>query len=177
MGELIRSFPQLTIVAVTIHSFPDKLAKWFIIRGVKYYIKLTDGIAEFHRGLRCIREGKEYIAPTVQSIIDALPEWPEAKKKADRRQMEVLVMLCNGNSPVDIADCLHISRSTVDWHIEELRNVFHVDTREQLISMAFCLDMVTKEDLCFFSRNKQKRNVALPEWTMVKRSAIPIFNH
>jgi len=52
--------------------------------------------------LQCILEGKNYIAPSVQALIDSLQEQPDVKLKPDRRQFEVLVMLCNGNSPDDM---------------------------------------------------------------------------
>ena len=167
LGQLLMLFPKLTIAAVTTAPFPDEMAAWFIFHGVGYYINLFDGLEEFHHGLNCLLQGREYVAPAVQKIISDLPEWPEIRNKADKRQIEVLIMLCNGNSPADIADCLHISRWTVDWHINELKELFHVHTREQLISMAFYLDIVDKKDLCFFSRKAKK--VVLPNWTVVKR--------
>jgi len=170
MGQLLSAFPSLTIAAITLNSFPDELATRFIFHGVKYYLKLTDGLAEFQHGLQCILEGKNYIAPSVQALIDSLQEWPDVKLKPDRRQFEVLVMLCNGNSPDDIADCLHISRKTVDWHIDRLKDVFHVHTRDQLMCMAFYLDIVNKEDMCFFSR-KAKR-IEMPKWRVIKPSRL-----
>jgi DNA-binding CsgD family transcriptional regulator len=106
--------------------------------------------------LQCILEGKNYIAPSVQALIDSLQEWPDVKLKPDRRQFEVLVMLCNGNSPDDIADCLHISRKTVDWHIDRLKDVFHVHTRDQLMCMAFYLDIVNQM-ICASLAEKRKK--------------------
>ena len=92
------------------------------------------------------------------------------KGKADRRQIEVLVMLCNGNSPGDIADCLHIARKTVDWHIDRLKKVFHAQSQVQLVCAAFYHNVITKNDMCFFSRNKKM--VKLPEWAEVKKRGV-----
>jgi len=39
----------------------------------------------------------------------------------------------------------------VDWHIDRLKDVFHVHTRDQLMCMAIYLDIVNKDDMCFFS--------------------------
>jgi hypothetical protein len=74
-------------------------------------------------------------------------------------------MLCNRNSPDDIADCMHISRKTVDWHIDRLEDVFHVHTRDQLMCMAFSLDIVKRDDMCFFSRKAKK--VDMPKWKII----------
>ena len=81
-------------------------------------------------------------------------------------------MLCNGNSPDDIADCLHITRKTVDWHIEQLKKVFHAHNQVQLVGAAFYNDVVTKEDMCFFSRNKNF--VKLPKWAEVKKGLMDL---
>ena len=161
-GQLHRLFPRLTIAAVTTAPFPDDLAAWFVFHGVRFYINLFDGIDEFNHGLNCLLQDKEYISPSVQKIINQFREWPDVRLRADKRQREVLLMLCNGNSPIAIGDSLHISRWTVDWHIKELKKVFHVNTREQLISMAFYLDLIDKNDLCFFKRKAEKINI--PQW-------------
>ena len=161
-GQLHNLFPRLTIAAVTTAPFPDDLAAWFVFHGVRYYINLFDGLDEFHHGLNCLLQGKEYISPSVQKVINRLHEVPDVRNKADKRQLEVLILLCNGNSPIAIADCLHISRWTVDWHIKELKKVFHVHTREQLISMAFYLGIVRKEDMVFFAKKAEK--IIIPNW-------------
>jgi hypothetical protein len=62
---------------------------------------------------------------------------------------------------------MHISKRTVDWHIEELKKVYCVQKREELISIAFYLDLVTKDDLCFFDRTNKAR--VLPNWAVVKQ--------
>jgi DNA-binding NarL/FixJ family response regulator len=162
VGQLVRLFPRLTVAAVTIAPFPDDLAANFIFHGVGYYINLFDGLDEFYHGLHCILKGKKYVSPAVQHIINGLAEWPEVKEKANQRQIEVLLLLCNGYCNIDIADCLHISRKTVDYHIETLKKVFHVHTREQIICMAFYLDMVRKEDMVFFSLYSKK--IVKPKW-------------
>jgi DNA-binding NarL/FixJ family response regulator len=162
VGQLIRLFPRLTVAAVTTAPFPDDLAANFIFHGAGYYINLLDGIEEFRHGLNCVLQGKEYIAPAVQALIDGMGAIPEIKPNADKRQIEVLIMLCNGTNNLDIADHLHISRRTVDWHINELKKVFHVHTREQLISMAFYLGIVEKKDLVFFAQKANK--VVIPQW-------------
>jgi DNA-binding NarL/FixJ family response regulator len=172
IGILLKSFPKLHIAVISTAQYPDELAAFFIFYGAEYYINFLDGIEEFKRGLGCIREGKGYIAPDVQRIIDDYPEWPDLKMRTDKRQLEVLIMLCNGNTPDDIGSSLHITRRTVDWHIEELKYYFNVNTREQLISVAFYLEIVTKKDLCFFKRKKRnekgkgkkKKDVSLIEF-------------
>lgn len=165
MGQLLKIFPGLNIAAVNIHEFPDGLAPFFIWHGVKSYVNLQEGEDEFYYGLEEIKQGHEYIAPTIKYVVDNC-EWPEINDKAEKRQLEVLVFLCNGKTPLDIARLLHVCKRTVDWHIEQLFKVFDVHSREELICMAFYLDLVTKDDLRFFDR----KNKALPKWAVAKIS-------
>jgi DNA-binding NarL/FixJ family response regulator len=150
VGQLIEAFPKVKFSVLTSGYFPDGLAVMFVIHGVKGYVKLADGKEEFHAGLTSIREGNNYVAPAVQKIIDGMEAYPEMRSKADKRQMGILVLLCNGKTPATIADCFNVSKRTVEWHIEELCKVFHANSREELISIAIYLDIVTKDDLRFF---------------------------
>jgi len=166
LGQLRRDFPRLTIAVINIDKFPDAMAPWFIWYGVKSYVNWQEGPDEFFLGLDEVRRGNTYIAPNVQRVIDTV-EWPEINDKAAKRQMEVLTLLCNGILPLRIGEILHVSKRTVDWHIDELKKVFGVQQREELIAMAFYLDIVTKDDLCFFDRKIKMK--PLPKWTVIKQ--------
>ena len=168
MGQLLKHFLDLhlNITVINTQKFPVKFAPFFIWRGVTSYVDFHEGWDEFSLGMEEIRKGHKYISPTVNKLVNGV-EWPELNDKADKRQMEVLIFLCNGIKPEMIAEKLHVSRKTVDWHIEELFKTFDVQSREELISLAFYLEIVTKDDLCFFDRKKKGK--PLPKWAEVKQ--------
>jgi DNA-binding NarL/FixJ family response regulator len=166
MRRLLKDFPRLNIAAVNIHEFPDDLAPFFIWYGIKSYVNQREGMEEFYHGMEEVRKGHTYIAPNIKRLIDSIG-YPEMKDKADDRQMEVLILLCNGLPILDIAGQLHISKRTVDWHIKQLCNALDVNGRDELQGIAHYLDLVTKDDLCFFAR--KKRTKALPKWAVVKQ--------
>jgi DNA-binding NarL/FixJ family response regulator len=166
-GRLLKNFPKLNIAAINVSNFPDDLATWFIWRGVKSYVNLLEGFEEFHQGLQKVRQGKVYISPDVQQLMDNFSEWPDSPDDVTRRQMEVLICICNGFSPESIADTLHVSRSTVNWHLRELYNTFHAKNREELVKTVFSLKLVTDKDLVFYDREKLGK--PLPEWAVLKQ--------
>jgi DNA-binding CsgD family transcriptional regulator len=166
MGVLRKYFPRLYIAAVNIHEFPDGLAPWFVWHGVNAYVNIQEGLDEFYFGLDEVRKGHTYISPTIKNLMEEI-EWPEINDKAGKRQLEVLTFLCNGILLDEIAGNLHISRRTVDWHVEELFKTFDVQSREELISTAFCLEIITKDDLCFF--NRKTKSKPLPKWAVIKQ--------
>jgi DNA-binding NarL/FixJ family response regulator len=165
VGQLVKAFPRVRFSVLSGGYFPDRLAAFFIFYGAKAYVKLADGKEELRMGLKNIREGNDYVAPDVKKIIDNLDAYPEIKSKASRRQLEVLVLLCNGKTPINIANNLHISKKTVEGHIRELNKVFHASSRDELVGIAFYLGIVTKDDLCFFGGKNDK--LALPSWAAV----------
>jgi DNA-binding NarL/FixJ family response regulator len=165
-GQLLKSYPDLNIAAVSMSEYPDDLAVWFIWHGAKSYVNLWEGYEEFHYGLKEVREGKQYIAPRVRELLDGFSEWPKTGAGTTKRQMEILILLCNGQSAQEIGDKLHISKRTVEWHFDELYQLFHVRNKEELMKTVFCLDLVTKRDLCFHREWKPR---ALPQWASIKQ--------
>ena len=165
-GQLLRNFPELRIAAVSTFMYPDETAVWFMWYGVKSYINLLEGREEFFKGLQEIRQGKDYISPAVKLLLDN-SEWQEPSLTVPKRQMEVLVLLCNGLEIKEIADYLQITTKTTEWHINELKHNFGVHTKGELMRTAYLLDVVTKNELCFF---KKVKPASLPKWAVIKQS-------
>jgi DNA-binding NarL/FixJ family response regulator len=166
-GRLLKTFPKLNIAAVSLGEFPDYLAVWFIWRGVKSYLNFWEGYEEFYRGLEELRQGRPYISPEVQRLMDGFGEWPDTSSKVTRRQMEVLLLVCNGFTAESIGKTLYISRSAVNMHLDRMYKTFHTDGREGLIRAAFALKLVTDRDLIFYDR--EKKTGRLPDWAAVRR--------
>jgi DNA-binding NarL/FixJ family response regulator len=167
MGRLLKLFPKLNIASVNVGDFPDHLAVWFIWRGVKSYVNVHEGFEEFHHGLQEVRQGRAYISPNVQRLMDDFPEWPLTPNKVTDRQMEVLILICNGFTAEHIGSNLHISRAAVNYILDRLYKTFHVNKREELMRTAFALKLVTDKDLVFHDRKTKIEG--LPEWAAVRQ--------
>jgi DNA-binding NarL/FixJ family response regulator len=136
IGELLKVFSKLNIAVVSLHDFPLSNAPWFIWEGAKSYLHLWEGYGEFKRGFQIVREGRAYVAPKVQSLIDRCGEWPDTRNKMTKRQKECLIMLCCGLSQDQIGDALNESRSTVCNHLYSLYTAFHAHNRSEMIALA-----------------------------------------
>jgi DNA-binding NarL/FixJ family response regulator len=167
MGQLLTNFPKLNIAAVSLGEFPDSLATWFIWHGVRSYINLWEGYEEFLYGLQEVQKGESYISPNVRRLIELFPEWPETRSKITKRQMEILVFLCNGFIPEHIGNAMHITGRTVTTHLHDLYHLFHVKNREEMVALAWEFGIVTGQDMCFYDR-KRDATKPLPEWAVVK---------
>jgi DNA-binding NarL/FixJ family response regulator len=60
--DLVKLFPKLNIVIVSMETFPDDKAMYFIINGAKSYVNWLEGPEEFNFGLNEVRDGREFIS-------------------------------------------------------------------------------------------------------------------
>lgn len=165
-GELYKRFPQLNIAAVAVHDYPVSSAVWFKWYGIQSYVSFWEGDKQFYQGLQMIRQGKQYISPMVQNLIDNSGEWPDTNNKMTKRHRECLLMLCSGYVPERIGEKLHISRKTVHNHLDSLYKVFHVKSREEMVALAWQMGLVAPEDVRFYDRKNDYSQ--LPDWAAAK---------
>ena len=153
IGRLLLQFPKLNIAAISLGFFPSELAMRFIIYGAKSYINLWEGEDEFYKGLKEIREGKEYISPAVQGCIEKRNVRPESFHDLTERQIEIVRLLCNGFTTPEIADVLHISSRTVDTHKTAIYTILNVRNENELIRVALYLGIIHVNELIFYGRD------------------------
>lgn len=162
VGLLHEIHDKSTINVFTTDDFPDETAIWFIYHGAKSYVNLLDGVSEFKNGLTQIRNGEEYISHGVQHIMDELKERPDCRTNVRRREKVILEMLCDGLSLEAIGEKMQLSKTTIKQHLKNLRSLFHVHTREELVKVAICLDIVSKKQLNYVTN--KKLIASLPDW-------------
>jgi DNA-binding NarL/FixJ family response regulator len=175
VGQMLSVFPKLNIAVLNTSPFPDAVAAWFVFHGIQFYVKFADGKDELHHGLKCVLDGKKYIAPDVQQILDGLAEWPVVPLKATRRQKEILLMLCCGFSIKRIVDRLQVCKATVEKHITELLKIFNSRDRGELIKTVNSLEIFSKNDLRFYDTSEN--DVILPDWAKTQRQINQIANN
>ena len=153
MMKLLEDFPSLNINMVNIHEYPDDLAMYFIINGVNSYVNVLDGIEEFKRGLAMVRDGEKYISPLILERINQRHIYPKSAILITGRQLEVLKLICCGFKEHEIADTLHISRSTVDVHKQAIFRTLNVRNSVELIKAALKLELIMLDDIYFYPEN------------------------
>ena len=153
MALLKRKFKDLNIAVVSIYDYPTDLAMKFVINGINSYVNYFDGKSQFYRGLDCMRERKQFISPSVQERIENRLELPPVSSEISDRQIEVLRLLCNGFTSIEIADELFISKRTVEFHKAELFNNFGTRNENELIRVALYLGLIKIDELDFYGGN------------------------
>jgi DNA-binding NarL/FixJ family response regulator len=94
--------------------------------------------------------GEEFRSKKVQRRIDLRAEMPKPAYHFTKRQLEVMLLLCNGFTTEEVGEALYISNRTVENHKTDLYAVFHVRNERELIRVAYYMDLFKKDELCFY---------------------------
>lgn len=153
MKELKQTFPKVKMAALCVGEYPADLAMYFILNGINSYITTFEGIDKWYEGLEEVSRGREYISPDVIERIDLRSGYPFPAGNITDRHIEVIRLICCGYKDLDIADVLHISRSTVDNHKTEIFTTLNVRNSNELIRAALYLKLVSLEEIHFFPKD------------------------
>ena len=151
VGELLKTFPKLNVAAVSMSDYPCELAMWFIINGAKSYVNVYEGLEEFYAGLKKVSEGRKYISPEVCGCIDKRICLPEPAGKITKLQREIVRLLCNGFTNLEVGGVIGISERTVYNEKTEIYTNLNVRNVGGLIGVALELGIVTEKELRFYS--------------------------
>jgi DNA-binding NarL/FixJ family response regulator len=149
IGRLLKLFPDLKIAAVSIGSYPNRLAVRLIDNGVKSCVCLADGVKQFVDGLKCIRDGGEFVSYSVQETIMALDDLPDKSGELTGRETEVVRLTCKGKTDAEIAKTLQISINTVYNHKTRAKRKLDVRNGEELVGVAQHLGIIDLDELYY----------------------------
>jgi DNA-binding NarL/FixJ family response regulator len=153
MSELLRIFPKLNIAAVSLDRYSDELAMKLVKNGVKSYIAWSEGFDEFAKGMKAIRDGKNYVSPGVSERIGLRGADIEPAGRLAKRQNEVSRLTCSGYTEDETADTLHISRTTVVKHKTNIFRNMNVRNSVELVLRVLEARIFTLDELAFCHKN------------------------
>ena len=123
------------------------------MNGINSYITSFDGFDKFYDSLCEICKGRKCVSPAVLERINLRREYPMPAGKITDKHIQVIRLICNGFKDLDIADTLHISRSTVDNHKTDIFVTLNVRNSNELIRAALTLGIMQLDEICFFPKN------------------------
>ena len=153
MADLHKQFPKLNIAALSVTDFPDDLAMYFIVNGVKSYVSFLDGDKQFYQGMAKIRDGREFVSEAVQRRLDMRSYYPEPSGSLTNRQVEITRLIANGFTGLEISKVLGISERSVDTRKNEIYKALNVRNENEVIRVAIYLGIIDPYELNFFGMN------------------------
>jgi len=109
--------------------------------GGSAYVLKTSSIEEILESVRETLHRRSYVAPSIQTALEqARMERPgrqdEFRFKLTSRQREVLQLIVEGRSSKEIAEVLHLSRRTIEFHRYRIMKELAIRTTFELVQYA-----------------------------------------
>ncbi len=140
--EIKRSFPDVKIVALTIHEDEEYFFQ-MLNAGASGYVPKRAAPEELLTAIRAAAAGEVYLYPSMAKLLvrDYLSAERPAEEKANLdgltdREHEVLTHLAEGSSNEEIAAALVISPKTVERHRENIMRKLNLHSRSELVRYA-----------------------------------------
>lgn len=112
-------YPDLKIITLSMYGEEDYYYK-MVNAGVKGFVLKNSDIKEVKAALDVVCEGGSFFsAELLQTLVNSLKYSAKSNEfhtELSEREMEILILICQGMSNQEIADKLFISKRTVDKH-------------------------------------------------------------
>lgn len=137
-GYLLKEFPLLKVLIFTVN--PALIfAMRFLRLGVHGYLLKASDEPEIIAAIRAVRAGDIYVGSSLSNAISAELISPQSNNPFDRlsdREFELTLQILKGYSVSEIAETLHLNRSTVGTHRSRIMKKLDIKNAIELISMA-----------------------------------------
>jgi len=134
--------PETAIIALTIHEDEEYFFK-MLDAGASGYVPKRAAPEELITAIRVTAKGEVYLFPSLAKLLvsDYLTQSQQPRKQATLdgltpREYEVLTLLADGASNIEIADKFSISPKTVARHRENIMGKLNLHSRAELVKYA-----------------------------------------
>jgi two-component system, NarL family, invasion response regulator UvrY len=137
-GYLLKEFPALKILVFTINQ-ELLFAKRFLKLGAHGYMTKKSGEPEIRQAIQKILEGQIYVSDLLSEIIsnDLINHREDNPfEQLSDREFEVVLQILKGYTVSEIAETLHVNRSTVGTHKSRILNKLGLSNTLELHSVA-----------------------------------------
>lgn len=138
------NYPELKILILSMldekHMIEDMIQK-----GASGFINKNCSVTEMEEALSAVAGGEIYYSRAIlQSLagVKKVNSVPILSEPLSERELEILQWLCEGLSPKEIGDKIHLSHRTVETHKTNIMRKMNVNSVAKLISSAVKMKLV-----------------------------------
>lgn len=139
--RIVRIDPAIRILILSQYEQSDHVLAAIRAGALGYLLKQAAG-AELADGIRALNHGGAYLHPqAARVLLDAFvhcefSKQPDSYEQLTDREREVLILVAEGNTSVQIAQMLHVSPKTVDGHRTSLMAKLGLHDRTEVVKYA-----------------------------------------
>jgi DNA-binding NarL/FixJ family response regulator len=148
--QIKKQFPEVKVLILTMHA--DEEYVYQILRsGASGYVVKQAAPAELVLAIRAVYRGDSFLSPSIsKKVIEDYIQQAEATVKNSydtltNREREVLQLIAEGLSTLDIAELLHISEKTVRVHRGHLMDKLDIHSTAGLTRYAIRKGVIESE--------------------------------
>lgn len=136
--KLMKQHPDCKVIVVTVHAeepFPKRLLE----AGAVGYLTKGCGIDEIVKAIKSVSNGTRYIATDIaqQIALSMMPDAPPSPfDNLSSREMQIMLMITQGQNAQEISDSLCLSPKTVSTYRRRLFEKTGVDNDVELTRLA-----------------------------------------
>ena len=137
--EYIKNSYPLSKVLMFSMSIESIYAKRYLKCGAMGFVSKNAGLGELKRAIELVLNNRRYISAALADQLAAeigVKEHDNPFQNLSTREFDIAAYLIKGNSPLEIADLLNISISTIGTYKSRLFEKLNVSNMSQLIELA-----------------------------------------
>jgi len=130
--EIAKRVPEVAVLVFTAYSERSLLARG-LESGAKGYVLKEAPHETLLRAIEKVAGGETFVDP---ALMPAFVSGREGHEILTQREREILQLLADGMSNIDVAERLFISQETVKSHVRHILAKLEADTRTQAVAIA-----------------------------------------
>jgi DNA-binding NarL/FixJ family response regulator len=135
-ARLLKEFPQTKILMLTMHNAVEYIVP-LVKMGVHGYLLKNTDKTELINAIKSIHQSGQYFSGEIaQKLAASIRHYDDKQVKLTHRELEVLQLVFDGLSTVEISEKLYLSPRTVETHRSNLLNKTECKNTAQLINYA-----------------------------------------
>jgi DNA-binding NarL/FixJ family response regulator len=144
-GEILKKYPGMKILILTMHKEPEYFEELFNA-GIMGYINKNVDKNEIMEALDTVSKGKNYFGREIINEYINYQKKPVIEKHEEiritEREKEVLKLILEGNTTLEICEKLFVTKNTIDSHRKNLLSKLGVKNTAELVKLAIEMKLV-----------------------------------
>lgn len=113
--KALAKYPDIKIITLSMHGEEEYYFS-MVSLGVKGFLLKNSSFGEVVEALSTVAAGGSYFSQELLTALVSILKRTEKEELLSARELEILLLICKGESNQEIADKLFISKRTVDKH-------------------------------------------------------------